>query len=113
MMERTTNARGSRKRLRLLMGLLALTLVLAVGAEVAAACTRTSLGGSKRQCTLTENFGQCLRDADDAYWQCRRKRPGFFGAARCSLAYNIDVASCVFESGAFAVLKGARGGFGG
>lgn len=114
-MERWKTEWSRGMRMGALAGLLGLAVLLALGsgADDAAACTRASLGGGIRQCTLTENFGQCVRDSEDAYWQCRRRHPGFWGAIRCSLANNLDQMSCVLETGAFGILKGARGAFGG
>lgn len=94
-------------RLGLLLVILAVAAVLAVAAnpDGAAACTRTSLDGEIRTCTWTENLGDCLRDVEDAYWQCRRDNPGFVGAVRCSLASNFDQVACLVQSGVFAISR--------
>jgi len=109
-MERKKTARRRTLRLGALGALVAMAVVavMAVSADDAAACKRRALNGSIRHCTIMENFGQCIRDTEDAYWQCRRRHPGFWGAIRCSLANNIDQAGCVLGSGAFAVATAGR-----
>lgn len=105
-MERATTMRRD-VRLGLLLAALVMAAVLALAAnpDGAAACTRTSLDGQTRACTWSEALGNCLGDVEDAYWQCRRRNPGFLGAVRCSFASNLDQVSCLIQSGVVAIAR--------
>lgn len=111
-MRRTTIQRRAGTRLALLGALLAVLAVLSLAAnpDGAAACERLSLNGDVRRCTLSESFVQCIRDSEDAYWQCRRRNPGFWGAMGCSFANNIDHIGCFVSSGVFAATRPFVGG---
>ncbi len=110
-MQRTTTT-GRGIRLGILGAVLALLAVLSLAThpDGAAACERMSLNGDVRKCTLVENFVQCVKDSEDAYWQCRRRNPGFWGAMGCSFANNIDNIGCFVSSGVFAAGRTVLGG---
>ena len=88
----------------------ALGLMMAASADDAAACRRNSLPGKERRCTYSEAFVQCFRDSEDAYWQCRRRNPGFVGAIKCSFANTADNVACLASSGIFAIARPFFGG---
>lgn len=112
-MERRKTMRGETRLALLLTGLaLAVVMALATNPNVAsaAACTRESLDGEPRACTWSESLGECFKDVEDAYWQCRRRNQGFLGAIRCSFASNMDQVSCLISSGVFAISRPVLGG---
>lgn len=106
-MDRNTKSREG-GRLGLFASALALgaLLTLAGGPDAAAACERIAFDGTVRRCTVTENFSQCWKDAEDAYWRCIRRNPGWLGQTRCSLLNNLDQLGCLVETGAFSVVRG-------
>ena len=82
-----------------------LGIMMAASASEAAACRRNALGGRERKCTASEAFAQCFQDSDDAYWQCRRRNPGFWGAVKCSMANTADNLSCLASTGVWVIAK--------
>lgn len=73
---------------------LALATALALGAGPLLAECHT-MDGSPRECTPSEEFQQCVDNAEDAFAQCENSRSRtYLNKVGCSLSWAIDRASC-------------------
>lgn len=73
---------------------LALAAALALGAGPLLAQCHT-MYGSPRECTPSEEFHQCVNNAEDAFAQCESSRSRtYFNKVGCSLSWAIDRGSC-------------------
>lgn len=84
-------------RTRLL--LLAVLVLVALGSprEGQAECQTLDRYWQPRECTLTEEFGSCLANAYDSYYQCWHGT-NWLGRVGCFAANAIDNLGCVIES---------------
>ena len=70
---------------------LVMTLALSAG-PLLADCENQD--GAPRDCTVSENFRQCLGNARDAFDQCRDNAGSFWGRWGCEIGYETDQISC-------------------
>lgn len=93
-------------RLRLLLALLLAGAFVTADAS-ASECTVLDRYGFERECTFTEEIGQCGWNAMDSYWQCIRdaeeqaeRGSWTFGllATSCELGLYFDLGMCVLTS---------------
>jgi hypothetical protein len=107
--------RTLRARFWTLLALLLVTVVLAHDAGAASTeCEALDRHGLPRDCTFTEEFGQCAWNAYDSYWQCIRSAEEAHGrdtidfalaATGCELGYYMDLAVCGLASPLKMLLK--------
>ena len=72
---------------------LTLVMILAMTAgPLLADCMNQN--GTSRDCTATENWGQCVDGARDAYNQCWDGTSNWFGRLGCAAGYDLDLGAC-------------------
>lgn len=57
----------------------------------------TNQDGTPRECTASEEVGQCAENARDAYEQCKKEAKGFAGRLACRVGLGIDALACIAE----------------
>lgn len=79
----------------LLLVLLALALGSPKGSAQEAECTDRN--GNERECTFTEEVGECFWSAGESYAECWEDS-GFWGRIGCVIAFDLDYLACGGES---------------
>ena len=83
-----------KRPIRVLLAVTAIALVLvAVRVDTARAESCSSYTPNNRECTAMEQYGYCLTNAMDSYYDCA-DGAGFFGKAGCLIAYEVDYYAC-------------------
>ena len=55
------------------------------------------INGDERECTPSEEYDQCIEDADDAWFQCRLEADGFWEKYRCDVGGDLDRIACLAD----------------